>query len=332
MLGGCEMGGATGEKTLEAISALESGDYEQAQLLFAEAARDGEEQMLAYRGLGMADMGLAQYGDAAEAFKAALACADSRMKDNILDIELYLATAQYRNGDYDETVAGCDRILEEYADADAYFLRGACQLYDDRQEEAAKDFDAAVALRKDDYDLYLDIYECYRKRNLSGLGSQYLQDALAIQGEDMEHYYNRGRIYYYLEDYEQAQTLLMGPAEAKYEPAMYLLGRVYLALQDYVHAQAAYRQIQEEFGENTAVYNGLALCAISSGDYDMALSYIAQGLALESGDKQELYFNEMVVYEKKQDFVTAKAKAQEYIRRYPADEAGVREWTFLSTR
>lgn len=332
LLGGCEMGGATGAKTLEAVSALEAGEYEQAQLLFAEAARDGEEQMLAYRGLGLAYMGLAQYEDAGKAFEAALESADSKMKENVLDIELYLATAQYRSGDYEETVATCDRILEEHEDADAYFLRGASWLYEDMPEEAEADFDAATALRSQDYDLYLDIYECYRKRNLSGLGSQYLQSALAIQGEDMEHYYNRGRIYYYLEDYEQAQLLLMEPAGAKYEPAMYLLGRVYLALEDYVHAQAAYRQIQEEFGTSTAVCNGLALCAIASGDYDLALSHIAEGLALDSGDRQELYFNEIVAYEKKQDFVAAKAKAQEYVRRYPADEAGAREWTFLATR
>lgn len=331
-LGGCAMGGAAGTKTLEGISALEAGEYEQAQLLFAEAALDGEQQMLAYRGLGMAYMGLAQYKDAGKAFEAALASTDDRMRGNILDIELHLATAQYRDGDYEETIATCDRILEDYENADAYFLRGAGRLSEDMQEEAGADFDAAAALNSEDYDLYLDIYECYRKRNLSGLGSRYLQSALAIQGEDMEHYYHRGRIYYYLENYEEAQLQLMGPAQVKYEPAMYLLARVYLALEDYMHAQAEYRQIEEEFGQSTAVCNGLALCAISSGDYELALSCIAQGLAMETGDKQELYFNEIVAYERMQDFAAAKAKAQEYIRQYPSDEAGMREWTFLATR
>lgn len=332
LCGGCAMGQATGQKTVEAISALESEDYEQAQLLFAEAASDGEQQMLAYRGLGMADMGLAQYAEAQEAFKAALDCTDSRMDENVLDIELHLATAQYRDEAYDEAIATCDHILEEHRNADAYFLRGASRLYEGREEEAGEDFDAAVSLRGEDYDLYLDIYECYRKLNLSGLGGEYLQSALAIQGEDTEHYYNRGRIYYYLENYEEAQMQLMGPVEAKYEPAMYLIGKVYLALQDYVHAQAAYREIQEEFGESVAACNGMALCSLASGDYDMALAYIAEGLSLDSGDKQELYFNEIVAYEKKQDFAAAKAKAQEYVRRYPTDEAGIREWTFLSTR
>lgn len=332
LAGGCAMGGATGKKTLEAQEALENGDYDQAQQLFAEAARDGEEQLLAYRGLGLAYMELAQYKEAVQAFEAALASADSHMEDNVLDVELYLATAQYRGGSYDEAAATCDRILEEYESADALFLRGASRLHDDMQDEAAADFDAAVELRPNSYDLYLDIYECYREQNVSGLGGAYLQSALAIQGDDMEHYYNRGRIYYYLEDYEEAQRQLSGPVEAEYEPALYLMGRVYLALGDYVHAQGMYHRIEEKSGKSAATCNGLALCALSSGEYDMALSYIAGGLELNSGDKRELYFDEIVAYEKKRDFATAKAKAKEYMQRYPADEAGAREWTFLSTR
>ena len=38
------------------------------------------------------------------------------------------------------------------------------------------------------------------------------------------------------------------------------------------------------------------------------------------------------VYEKKLDFATAKEKAAEYVKNYPADEAGIRENNFLKTR
>ena len=84
-------------------------------------------------------------------------------------------------------------------------------------------------------------------------------------------------------------------------------------MEDYEHAQAIYRQIQSAFGGGAETFNGLALCAIESGDYDTALSCISQGLALEGTEgKQELYFNEIVAYERKIDFATAKAKAHEY--------------------
>ena len=51
LLGGCAMGGATGDKTTQGVQALESGDYTQAQQLFMEALQNGEQEMLAYRGL-----------------------------------------------------------------------------------------------------------------------------------------------------------------------------------------------------------------------------------------------------------------------------------------
>lgn len=335
LLGGCAMGSATGNKTTQGIAELEKENYQQALELFAQAVQEDEQQMLAYRGLGIAYLGLAQYEDAEQAFEAALECADSRQPENVQDVQLYLATAQYRQGKYDDVIISCGDILDasEEGSAAAYFLRGASYLYEDQREEAASDFDAAVALTPADYDLYLNIYDCYQKLNLSGMGSSYLQSALNIQGEDTEHSYNRGRIYYYLEDYEQAQSQLIGPMEAGYEPAMYLIAKVYLAQEDYSHALDVYQKIQQQFGDSAALFNGYAMCSIASGNYDEALSYISQGLALgESSSEQELYFNEITAYEKKHDFAAAKAKAQEYVQRYPGDEAGQKEWTFLATR
>lgn len=335
LLGGCAMGSATGTKTTAGIGMLEAGEYQQALENFKEALQNGEEEMLAYRGLGIAYLGLAQYEDAEDAFGAALECTDDRQPENVQDIRLYLATAQYRGEKYEDTIITATEILEaaEAGNADAYFLRGASYLYSGQQEDAAKDFGAAVALEPADYDLYLNIYECYRTLNLSGVGSEYLQSALNIQGEDTEYYYNRGRVFYYLEDYEAAQKQLIGPVEAGHEPSMYLIGKVYLAMEDYEHAGSVYQQIQQKFGDSAEVYNGLTMCAMARGDYDSALSYIGQGLALgASADSQELYFNEIIVYEKKLDFETAKAKAKEYVERYPGDEAGQKEWAFLSTR
>ena len=190
-----------------------------------------------------------------------------------------------------------------------------------------------MKLMPDDYDLYLNIYETYREMNLSAVGGEYLQSALAIEGTEQEDYYNRGRIYFYLGDYDKAQSELIKVVEQKYEPAMTLMGRVYLAQEDYDHAEAVYETMQSEFGESAAGYNGMALCALARGEYDTALEEIGKGLALDgTDDRQELYFNEIVAYERKLDFETAKAKAEAYVEKYPSDEAGQKEWTFLKTR
>ncbi len=333
---GCAMGSATGEYTVKGDSALEAGEYQEAQTAFETAVSEGEQQMLAYRGLGLADMGLADYEGAAAAFQKALAETDDRMRGNTEDLRLYLATAQYRMRDYEDVILTCGDLLEETegGNADAYFLRGASYLIQGDTESAKKDFDAAVALTPEDYDLYLNIYECYEQMNLSGIGADYLQSALEIKGESTEYEYNQGRVYYYLGNYEQAQQELSGPVKEEYEPAMYLIGKVYLALDDYDHAIAIYRQIEESFGQSPECSNGLALCAMQDGDYDAALEYIEQGLQMD-GDanaRQELYFNEIIVYEKKLDFETAREKAQAYAKAYPSDEAGQKEWEFLSSR
>ncbi|MCD7818746.1 MAG: tetratricopeptide repeat protein [Lachnospiraceae bacterium] len=333
--GGCAMGGATGGNTVEGLDALEEGNYQEALELFQAAITAGEQQVLAYRGLGLACMGLGDYESAEDAFEEALANTDSRMPSNTEDIRLYLATAQYHLEDYTDVIDTCTEILEasEDGNADAYFLRGASYLCEGLTEEASADFDAAVELEPEDYDLYLNIYEIYMEENLSAVGVTYLQTAQELNGEDTEYYYNQGRIYYYLGNYEEAQQMLIGPVEESYEPAMYLIGKVYLAMDDYTHALAIYQQIQDEFGISTESYNGLAMCAIQKGDYDSALSYISLGLSLEGTDgKQELYFNEIVAYEKKLDFATAAEKAEAYVENYPSDEAGQKELAFLSTR
>ena len=56
-------------------------------------------------------------------------------------------------------------------------------------------------------------------------------------------------------------------------------------------------------------YNGLAVCDIYEKDYDGALANIQKGLSLSGEeDKRGLLYNEIVAYEYKLDFLTAKAK------------------------
>lgn len=337
LAGGCAMGGATGEKTILGNQSLEEEDYSAAASYFEEAVTDGEEPVLANRGLGMAYMGLAQYENAADAFEEALTAAedDGKMPETVRDLQMHLASVYYRLEEYETTTEICGEILseEDGISAEAYFLRGASLLKQELEDEAKKDFDEAAALAPSDYALFLNIYECYEEENLSGVGSDYLQQALDIRGDTVEDAYHRGRIYYYLREYEKAQAELVVPVEQKHEEAMYLMGQVYLALEDYAHMKNIYEQIRTEFGDSARCCNGLALCAIEEEDYDGALEWIAQGLALEGTEgRQELYFNEIVAYEKKLDFETAKQKAAEYVERYPSDEQGQKELNFLESR
>lgn len=332
---GCQKKDDTPTKVETGMSEIENQYYDKALEDFQAAIAEGDEDelLMAYRGAGMAYLGLSQYDMAIASFDEALKRTNDKMPDTKKDILYYKATAQYKAGDYDSAVAVCNEILGIKGEADAYYLRGASYLAGQEQERAKMDFDAAASLAPKDYDLLLNIYQCYEEQKLSATGDEYLQKALAIEASQTKDYYNRGRIYYYLGNYDSARSELTKPVEEKDAQSLLLMGQVYMGLEDTAHAKSMYQQYIETHGESPEAYNGLALAEMADGNNDAALDYIAKGLALdgESG-KQELYFNEIVAYENKKDFETAKVKAEIYTQTYPGDEQGKKEYGFLSTR
>ena len=112
---------------------------------------------------------------------------------------------------------------------------------------------------------------------------------------------------------EQATQISPNDAEDYYE-----LGCVYYYLED---------------TEKTAAQNGLALCDIAEENYDAALEHIESGLEEASGqDRENLLFNQIVVYEKKLDFAQAKTLMTSFLEEFPDNEAAVRENQFLQSR
>ena len=333
LLTGCARKSEGGAKTRLGMEALEGGDTTAAIAFFEEAASLLEDPVVLNRGLGIALMGQARYQEAVAAFDSALAAADEKMPETVRDILLYRTTAYYRMEEYDEVVNACRELLAQKEAPELYFLLGASFLAQGDRDSARENFDQAAALSSGDYAMYLRIYECYEAHNLTGIGDEYLQTALGFVAKTNEDRYEAGRIYFYLEQYDQARDALLSAAEEGYLPAMRLLGEVYLRLEDYAHARAMYQAVMDQDGENPAAYNGLALCALAEGSNDEAIDWIERGLALpEELDKQQLRFNEIVAYERKLDFASALVKAEAYCELYPGDENGRKELTFLRTR
>lgn len=332
-LTGCLGRDRGGTLTRKGMQALESRDYAGALEDFDQAVSGGEDQVMAYRGLGITLMGMAKYPEAVEAFEKALEATDTRMEETVRDLKLYQISARYKAQLYSEVISDCTRMLEEEERLEPCFYLGASYLAMKDQEQAKTYFDRAAALRPEDYSLYLQIYELYEKQNLSAAGDEYLQRALGLVPENTEGYYHIGRIYFYLGQYQEAKEALIRPVEEKYLPALKLMGEIYLALGDSGHALSTYETLLKENGESAAAYNGLALCAIASQEYDEALGYIDKGLALEDPEgRQQLLFNQIVALERKLDFAGALAKAEIYAGLYPSDEAGRQELAFLNTR
>lgn len=315
------------------MEAIDAADYAKALQNFQEAVEEGQNLVEGYRGQGLAYMAMEDYENAVAAFDRAVDLTKEGQTDIRKDILMYKATALYRSGDCEATVRVCDTIQSMGGSVDSYYLRGVCYMELENRDKAGVDFDTAVKMEPGDYDLLLNIYECYNSKNLSAEGDSYLQQALSINSDDKEDAYQKARIYYYLGNYDKAGEQLTELVSEKNREAMLLMGKVYMEQDDTTHARQIYEQFMDKFGETAEAYNGIVLCDIAEGDYDSALSHVAQGLeAKGERGKQDLYFNEIVAYEKKLDFASAKIKAEAYTANYPTDKEGIREYEFLKSR
>lgn len=311
---------------------LEQGSYEYALSGYAQCVENGTKLADSYRGAGLANLYMGNYEQAAENFTGALNCKDVG-KSLKRDILAYRGTAYYKAGMYDAAMADCQTLAEDYTmDSDTYFLTGKVALAMDAYDEAALNFEQAYA-EDASYDTAVSIYEAYLEKDMEADGTRYLEAALLTEPKDAQDYCDRGKVYYYMEDYENARTELIKAADQDSKEALLLLGMVYLAQNDSSSARAMYQQYISEAGDSGASYNGLAMCDMAEGNYDSALSNISAGiLSATTEEMQSLLFNEIVVYEKKLDFAAAQQKAQEYLDMFPEDEAVIKELAFLKTR
>lgn len=330
-IGGC--GSAEKEKYYEqGISKMETADYQGAiadfELSIAEDTRLAE----SYRAKGISCLELSDYPSAIAAFSRSLNAMEHSDSDFEQDVMYYLATTREAYGEIDKAIEVYTDILKSGKDERSLFQRGRLYLAADQPEQAAADF-AAVLEKSRDYDLYIDIFQVYDDRNMNVEGTKYLELALAVKPESGEDYYQRGRVYYCMKDYESARGELTEAIKNENQDAILLLGKVYLTMEDVASARAMYQDYLNG-GDNPAkAYNGMALCDIYEKNYDSALEHIQQGL--ESSDakaQQYLLFNEIVAYEHKLDFETAKQKMAAYLENYPDDEAAIRENEFLQSR
>lgn len=333
LLTGCARGDARAAYQ-RGCALLDEGDYEGAAAMFGEVAETGLYLPEAYRSKGLAEMCIADYADACLSFEKSLLYVENQSEAFQRDVNLYLAYCRERQGQSGKTMEIYDELLARGDDAEVLYLRGRLNLKNGDTKAAKSDFNRAVAIAPD-YDLYINIYKLYRDEDRSGDGSVYLEQALEEASRNMEDYYSRGLVNYYLQNYEEAKNMLIQALRLNPDDAgsVFLLGQVYLASDDVADARAVYRDhIEAETGAARA-YNGLALCDMADGDGQSALENIKKGLELDDPEAtQGLLYNEIVVYEQMRDWTQARAKAAAYIAKYPADESGLKEYEFLSTR
>lgn len=330
-LSGC--GSAEKEKYYDnGITRMQEEDYDGAiaefDLSIAREVRLAE----SYRAKGISHMELRDYPSAIAAFSRSLNSLDYSDAEFEKDVMYYLAAAREAYGETDKAIEVYTDILKMGKDIQSLFMRGRIYLAENQPDDAAADF--AKALEKSrDYSLFIDIYQVYEDQNMITEGTPYLEQALEVEAQTGADYYQRGRVYYCMKDYEGAREELTEAIKEGDQDAVLLLGKVYLTIEDVASARAMYQDYLNSTENPAKAYNGMALCDIYEKNYDGALKNIQEGLEFNDQDEQQsLLFNEIVAYEYKLDFETAKQKMAAYLEQYPEDEAAIRENQFLQSR
>ncbi len=332
LLTGCGFSSST-ENLTKAFEQIGELDYQGALDTLGVARESEEDERLIQRAEGIAYLGMGKYDEAISSFIGALSSSDGIVTDMDFDINYYLATAYYKKGMIDEALSVYDSILALEDDAvDALYLSGVLHSERNEIDLAMSNFDKAINLAPDNYDMLIQIYSILSQNGYKEVGLNYLRAAMDAGTKKMSNY-EKGQISFYLEDYESARTYLEKAKDEKGYEAVLFLGKTYETLGDVNYAISVYSSFINAGGNSPEVLNQMGLCKMKMEDYEGALSAFQQAMNIEGNTiMQTLKFNEIVAYEHIGDFKKACVLAESYLRTYPDDENAKREYQFLKTR
>ncbi|MBP5198146.1 MAG: tetratricopeptide repeat protein [Lachnospiraceae bacterium] len=325
--------GKTTEKIDRGMELISSLNYSEALELFEEALLEGEEKTLAYRGEGIAYMGLTRYDEAVTAFENALHENTGSVRDVDFDTNYYLAAAFVKLGKYEEAKSVYDAILAiRPKEENALLLRGINSLELSDIAGAKADFDEVMAMDPENYNMVVDVFNSLKTHGYETEGKEYVLYAITNHKETMGDF-NLGRFYYLLEDYENAAMCLEQTRNANLWEGYLYLGKSYEATGDLNYAASVYNSYLAKDSSNAVIYNQLGLCEMKRENYEAALTAFEKGKNLEASDvTQELAFNTIVAYEYLGEYKKASVLLDTYLKTYPDDVKAIREQKFLNTR
>ncbi len=322
------------------MALIKNGDMDKALLEFDKAILDTDNQIVrqnnkkSYRGKGIAYFEMADYKNAVEAFDKALEIKE--LSEMNRDINYYKSNALEACKEYEEAIKTCDELLkEDKSDPDIFFRSAKCKAGLGKHEDAIKDYDKAIGLDDTNYDYYFGKYDSQIEMGETEEAEKTINKALAIKGSKKDNGFSLARLNYLIGNYEAALPLFEDAYKDGNMQAAYYIGSMYLNekkygdaakyLREYIKSETTLRVIEP--------YSELILCDINIGEYDEAKQMIEKALKLKHSEETKVVeHNEIVLYEKMQDFKTAYEKCEKYIAKYPDDKGMAEELEFLKTR
>ena len=312
---------------------LEQGSYETASANFDNAIRLDPEEKKAYRGKGLLALKTGDYESAVSFFNQALEMSGGKVSGDETDVLFYRAEAEQGMEDYSAAINTYSIIIDTVKDkAAAYDMRGICYLKAGEEEKAKADFDAAIQEDKNDYTLYISIYQALSEAGKEEEGKAYLNQALLISDRGQDAHKYRGMVQYLLGEYGSAETEFLAVKDPDTETRRYL-AMVYEAMGEDGKAEEQYEAILQSGEENPSIYVSLGAHKLHTEDYQAALDYFTRGMAVPGGEEvSQLYFGEAVAYEYLGQYDVALEKFQAYVERFGETEEAAKEIAFCKTR
>lgn len=345
ILAGC--GSKVEEYTDAAMTEISNGQYSQAMSSLDIAEENGEDPMMLARARGIASYYLMDYESAVNYYIESLSYTGSSVHDIDYDLNYYLAQSYERLGAYDKALTTYTAIIDlSPKETMAYYYRGTDYLITGEHDLAIEDFEKALDLAPNNYDLRIEIAGRLSENYYEEEGIKYLQNFL-VDNEKKLSSFDKGRIYYYMGDLENAKVFLEDARDDDDYNTVLYLGKTYEKLKDYNYAASVYDNFLKRHPESAVIYNQLGLSKLAQGDYEASLNewdlargnyesalnaFLSAKNIENNGIDQVLSFNEIVAYEKLGDFSKAKSLMNAYMNSYPDDEAAKKESVFLSTR
>ncbi len=315
------------------------GQYEEARTTLSSAIVEQDLELTrrnnkrAWRAIGIAYYEEEQYSEAKSYFEKALA--EELLPELNADIQMYLADTLECEGDYAAAIAVYDELLAERTDyAAGYRARAYMSYIGQDYEKSLADYNAAIALEPNNFDLYFGKYNVLERMGKTTEQIELLQVITTIENPSPEDAYFIAKAQYFSGEHDAALVGLATAAENGYGDAHYYIGEIYHERSNYGEAVYHYKQyIGGSGAKDAAAYNQMAICLMKQEQFEDALETARAGQELsDTLHGKQLLFNEVVILEKMGEYTAAYKRAVEYRSLYPDDEKIRRELEFLATR
>ncbi len=283
---------------------------------------------------GIALMEEGKYADAAECFSQALLLSRGTITETEIDLCYYKAAALYNAKEFEKAADVYTALIKYQPKAYVpYLFRGSIYASEGEIEKAIADYKCAIKENPNDYNLYIEIYQNLNALEYRQEGIEFLNYALELGKDDGKSHMNRGRIYFLLQQYDQAVAELTIAVDKGTDEANVYLAQIYRMQGDDVTAQSLLTDYLASDSADSTALGEMGDLEMENGNYELALGYYETGLKDDSIDNySQLLKGRISALEHLGRFPEAKEALAQYLENYPNDEAAQREQLFLSSR